>query len=519
MGRKTTPSFITEIEIILQPGQEAILLTRLDTARQVYNAVLGESLRRMRLMKQSKAYQAACKLPKKAKNKKGQWVANPERTKAFKEARAAYGFGEYDLHAYAGQVKQSWIGDHLDINTVQKIATRAFNAVFQYAISKRGKPRFKGKNQFDSVEGKDNKMGIMFKGSFIKWKGLELDLSIPDEDAVIQHGLEARVKYVRLVRRKIRGKNRFYAQLVNEGAPFQKPKNQAGDDIVGLDIGPSTIAFVTADYADLQTFCAEIADKEAEIAQLQRQIERQRRSANPSNYEPDRWVRNQNGNWVRKKDKIKPGRHTWVTSKRMKANQEKLAELQRKLAAHRKALHGRLVNEILAYGRFIQTEKLSYKAFQKMFGKSVGKRAPGTFVSLLKRKAESAGGWVDEFSTRTTRLSQTCICGTLKKKSLNDRFHICDCGIVQQRDLFSAFLARCVEDDRLAAGVAKQFYPEIDNALRAAASRNKSVIGQALPAELSLESLNGSSATVSAEIEIQDVVTYRQLSLLDMVRA
>lgn len=506
MTRSKTPSFITEIEIDLQDGQERILLKRLETARQLYNACLGESLRRMRLMKQSKVYQVACKLPKTVrKNKRDERKPNPERTKAFAECRKAYGFSEYGLHAYAGQVKQSWIGDHLDINTVQKLATRAFKATMRHALRLNGKPRFKGFSQFDSVEGKDNKMGIMFKGDHIKWKGLVLNLVIPANDPVIQHGLESRVKYVRIVRRKIRSRNRFYAQLINEGQPYQKPENPIGDDIVGLDIGPSTIAFVTSQHAELLRFCDEIGDKEAEIAELQRTIERQRRIGNPDNYEPTRWVKNTNGNWVRKMGKIKPGRHTWVVSKRMRANQTKLAELHRRLAAHRKALQSQLVNTILSYGRYIKTEKLSYKAFQKIWGRSIGKRAPGMFMQRLRLKAGSAGGWVDEFNIRTTRLSQTCICGTIKKKSLADRFHICDCGIIQQRDLFSAFLARCVEGDRLTARMAQQSYPEIDFVLRTAASRNKSVIGQALPTNF-FESQNGSSVYSVNLAKTSDVV-------------
>ena len=207
------------------------------------------------------------------------------------------------------------------------------------------------------------------------------------------------MKYVRIVRRKIRGRNRFYAQLVNEGLPYQKPQNPIGNAIVGLDIGPSTIAFVTDNHADLLRFCDEIADKEAEIAKLQGAIERQRRLNNPNNYEPTRWIKNANGNWVRKLGKIKNGKHKWHISKRMKVNLDKLAELHRKLAAHRKALYGQLVNTILSYGRYIKTEKLSYKAFQKMFGKSIGKRAPGMMMEQLRRKAESADGWVDEAPT------------------------------------------------------------------------------------------------------------------------
>jgi hypothetical protein len=43
------------------------------------------------------------------------------------------------------------------------------------------------------------------------------------------------------------------------------------------------------------------------------------------------------------------------------------------------------------------------------------------------------------------RLSQTCLCGAIVRKSLSERVHSCPCGIIVQRDVWSAYLARfCV---------------------------------------------------------------------------
>ncbi len=157
---------------------------------------------------------------------------------------------------------------------------------------------------------------------------------------------------------------------------------------------------------------------------------------------------------------------------RRRRTQSKLAEVHRKQAAHRKSLHGRVVNRVLRMGDVIQLEKLSYRAFQRRFGRSVGMRAPGTFVAHLKRKAESAGAGVNEFPTRTTRLSQTCHgCWTVAPKPLSQRWHLCECGIVAQRDLYSAFLARCVQGDTLIAAHAQAAWPGADTLLQAAMSR------------------------------------------------
>lgn len=504
-----TPSFVCEIELNTTQQIESVLNVRFNAARQIYNACLGESLRRLKQMRKSDLWQIALKLPKTKDNQ-----PNPERKSAFTAARAEFEFREYDLHRYAVQFSHSYLGDHVDSNTVQKIASRAFAAVMRYCLGKGGKPRFKGKNRLDSVEGKSNTTGIRFKpselvnekivGGSIVWSGLKMSMIVKPNDPVHLHGLNSRIKYVRIVRREIRSSLRWFVQLICEGLPFRKPKNVVSPGIVGLDIGPSTVAIVSEDYADLQKFCDSIGDKAQKIAKYQRKIERQRRANNPGNYNPDKWVKNANGtarlsspkSWRRKKGTLKQGRHAWNRSKRMDANQTKLRGLHGKLSAHRKSLHGELVNNVLAQGSTIKLEKLSYKAFQRMFGKSIGQRAPGMFVSHLRRKAESAGGMMDEFSTRTTRLSQTCHgCGTIEKKSLRQRWHDCSCGIVQQRDLYSAFLATCVEDDRLVASVTRKCYAEIDYTLRAAASRTKSVIGQAMPANFVLvQSQNGSPA-------------------------
>jgi hypothetical protein len=68
---------------------------------------------------------------------------------------------------------------------------------------------------------------------------------------------------------------------------------------------------------------------------------------------------------------------------------QRLANQERKLAAHRKSLHGRLVHEIVSCGNRVTLEKVSYKAWQKQYGKSVGRCAPGMFVELLKRTRAS----------------------------------------------------------------------------------------------------------------------------------
>ena len=491
MGRAKTPSFVTELPLRVSPTQERLLLSRLDAGRQVYNACLGESLKRLGLLRQSKLYQAACELPRGPKDS----ARAKARARAFRKANAAVGYSEYALHAYAAQFNRGWLGECLDINTIQKLATRAFKASQQHAFGKRGRPRFKGSQQLDSLEGKSNASGIRWRADHIEWLGLEIEAIIDSADPVIAHGLASRIKYVRIVRRKLNGRNRFYVQLVCEGQAYAKPKNKLGQGIVGLDIGPSTLAAVGTDHAFLKQFCAELEPKRAVIRRLQRKLDRQRRASNPDNYLPD--------------GRIRPGPKRWRKSARQRKTETKLAELQRKQAAYRKSLHGQLVNTVLSMGNVIQTERLSYRAFQRCFGRSVGLRAPGKFIEHLKRKAESAGATVLEFPTRSTRLSQVChSCGTLAPKPLSQRWHRCECGIEAQRDLYSAFLATCVEGQWLNAGQARERWPGVDPLLQAALSQSQPAKGRPAPSSFGLSQRQSGSPVAAGvnAVETQDGV-------------
>ncbi|GET37612.1 hypothetical protein [Microseira wollei] len=61
MARKKTPSFITEIPLIVDSKQEKELLSKLEASRQLYNACLNEAIVRMELVRNSEAFKAAKK--------------------------------------------------------------------------------------------------------------------------------------------------------------------------------------------------------------------------------------------------------------------------------------------------------------------------------------------------------------------------------------------------------------------------------------------------------------------------
>ena len=161
-------------------------------------------------------------------------------------------------------------------------------------------------------------------------------------------------------------------------------------------------------------------------------MDRQRRAANPDNYDEKGCIKKQ-------------GKHKlhWKSSKSYEKMRRRKAAKEHRLAAHRKSLHGRKVHDLVAAGNTIIIEKISYKAWQKQYGKSIGLRAPGMFIAHLRRTVASTGGTLVEVPTPSSKLSQFCHgCGRCVKKPLSQRFHQCSCGIGPvQRDLYSAFLA------------------------------------------------------------------------------
>jgi len=448
--KSKTPSFVMELPLKTTQTQESTILVRLEAGRQLYNACLGEALKRLDLIRQSKEYQEIMLHPK-----------GKERTDGFKHLNLECGFTEYALHDYVSRIRDSWISEHINSHIAQKIATRAFNATQKKAFGKAKNIRFKGKNQFDTLEGKNNQTGLIFKNDVLYWSGMEIPCIIDKDNKVIAYGLkpEHRIKYCRLVRRKINSKNRFYLQLILEGKPYQKPENIIGSEELGLDVGPSTIAMVGDTKGELKQFCSELVPKQKEKRRLQRKQDRQRRANNPQNY-------NANGT-------MKKGKKKWKKSNHYKQTSSEVAEIDRKLAAHRKSLHGSDQNHIIAQGIFIKAENIPYRALQKLYGKSVQMRAPSMFMSSLKRKAENAGGYLIEFPTNSTKLSQVChICGNTVKKPLSQRWHIC-CGLEMQRDLYSAFLSKCVDVNTSSLDIARarMLWPGLEPVLSEAMSR------------------------------------------------
>lgn len=436
MKRTTTPTFVLTIPLVVKPGDDRTLIGCMEAGRRLYNSTLDEALRRHGLLKQSKVWQHTRTITDKK-------LRSSEFTRISKDA----GFTHAAIITFARTCKNEagW-KDRLGSNVTQRIAEQVFAAMQQYAFGKRGRPRFKGMNRpLHSLEATTNSANIIWKPKTgcVAFGDITLPALLPSvaQDPYLHQALANKTKYCRVLWRNVNGSRRWFVQLMQEGiAPVkmdivncvQRPKNPiAHGAIVGLDIGPSTIAVVGDDSASLVKFCESVVQPWKETRRLQRAMDRSKRATNPQCF-------NANGTWKKGKKFTPSNRYTAIRTK--------YAEVERKLSAERKRAHGELANQILGLGNVIQSETLSYIAFQKNYGKSVKVRAPGMFVEQLRRKAESAGGKMVDLHTWSLKMSQydhlTEVC---TKKPLSQRWHVLGDGSgVVQRDIYSAFLARCV---------------------------------------------------------------------------
>jgi hypothetical protein len=293
--RSKTPTFLVELPLRVDAGQAKRLRAHFEAARCLYNALLGEALKRLRAMRADPAWQEACAIPPTQKQ---------ERKEAFTQLRQEYGFSEYTLHIFTKEANCTWIADHIDAVMAQTLATRAYKAVNRVCLGKAKKVRFRSKGRgLDSMENKRNDTGLRFvlqcpeegNHGWLIWGKDRVPAPIDWDDPVVCHGLRHPIKYARLVRRKASSPNaqgadvqgyRYYVQLTLEGLPLQKPKRTVGTDVIGLDLGPSTIAIVPREgEARLLPLCEQLKPDARAKRRLERKLDRQRRANNPGNYD------------------------------------------------------------------------------------------------------------------------------------------------------------------------------------------------------------------------------------------
>ena len=324
----------------------------------------------------------------------------------------------------------SWLFEHLDSLTIQTLASRAYGAANRLLVGKARRVRFKGRHQLDTVEGKTNTSGIRWCGDRVEWKGLVLPALIVGATRCRPTDWPARSSTCGWSGASWGNGTVFTPSWCARGRRCRSRSISWARGSSGWTWGHLPSPWSSEQAAFLQPFCPEVAPDAQALRRLDRQLDRQRRANNPTNYD--------------ERGRVKRGKQHWKVSKRQRQVQARRREVHRKLAATRKRSHGQLAHRVLALGSAFHLEQLSYRAWQKTYGKSVQLCAPGMCVERLSRLAVSAGGTIVLINAWRARLSQACHCGRITKKARSQRWHVCPCGASAQRDLFSASLARFV---------------------------------------------------------------------------
>lgn len=450
MKRTKTGSYVVEVPLKTSKTDEQFLNHCRYLGLLADHCMVKEANRRL-----NKYYRdQEVKVIRKKHRKKGHKLSKGD--KAILDAkRKEYGLSEYAFQDYL-KVYGRQLSNYLDANTVQKIATQVWHGAHSVLFGKGKAVRYKDYDHFLSLEGKTNATGIRYKDGCLIWgKSLKVPVCVPANDKWLHRAMQDRVKYCRIVARWHHTHWRYHLQLILEGVPPVKPKRKVVDAVAGIDIGPSTIASVSGCGVLLQELGAEVNSIEAEIARLDRKMDRQRRASNPDNYDPSGRIK-----------RFKKGqRRVWHYSNGYYKTRAKRRTLYAKRRALLKQSHTMLANYLLEnLGNFFFVEKMSMAGLakrskknktnkktgrprsKKRFGKSIQNHAPSQFIEILARKAKACGGDVIRVDPTPLKASQyDHTDDTYKKASLSQRTKVLSNGDEVQRDLYSAFLLSCLE--------------------------------------------------------------------------
>jgi putative transposase len=116
----------------------------------VYNAVLAEFIERSRAVRSDPAWPLARQLPHRTRDERA------ARRAAFDAVAQAHGFTAGAAQSFVSSLRRSWAREHLPAQETQNLGVRAFDAVKQWHLGRRGKPRFKStRRALHSLAAKD----------------------------------------------------------------------------------------------------------------------------------------------------------------------------------------------------------------------------------------------------------------------------------------------------------------------------------------------------------------------------
>ena len=474
-------NFVLTLPLKVEKWQADILDKRYELLRQVYNMVQHKLLRQYIYFSQQKAYKECGKDTK----KKGKFFAehpfyikidgDPCEIKfpTWKKSNttASNSIAKYVSKLSSYKLGQDKTLSDFGINSyiLEELGARIMKAwedrLYKFKAKHISKREYGDVNSFSTrIKKSDNKISypgftINLEEGYITYNTngrqrkqahpikLPIDFSREKKGYAVEAlkgGLES-IREISVVRKYIRGKNKYYLQLTIDGEKPQKGRT-LGRGNVGIDIGPSTIATSSLMGVHFDKLADKCDNIEHELYLVNRKLDRSRRATNPQNYNADGTFKT-----------IKNGkRRVWHYSNRYKQLKLVRKELFRKQAEIRKHQHLEMANALLVEGdtfivennpidawvrRTKETTKNKKGAYRckKRYGKSVAHHAPALFVSILENKVKSLGGELHKVDVGYSATQFDFTNGEFTKHEVCERSITLSNGRTHQRDMLSAF--------------------------------------------------------------------------------
>ena len=290
-----------------------------------------------------------------------------------------------------------------------------------------------------------------------------------------------KIDLVRVADRRAPGGWRYYAHLLTHQGGYQSASTKARRAGVpagrrgGVDANVSnlSVASFAADTPDQlvtdQLICTPEQQKTAARAAAktrarQRALDRSRRNTNPDQYGPSvrqaaraarrcqaglaaKQVSDPGGSRAARADGVPVRAYRRDTlSHRYRKTLAEHREDARKTSQAKQSRAGDVAARIVAaHGNTLTIEDCRISTWARLWGKRIALFSPAMLVSALETECVATGGQFYRAGTRSTALSQHCLCGQRVAKTLDQRTHHCQhCGLHGDRDIVSAMLAACV---------------------------------------------------------------------------
>lgn len=473
MKRTSTSSFIVERKIITKDQYKYdYLQKKMDICNKIYNTAAKYCLFNLNKLYADEWYKynysimIECnkKLKKLTEDDSQFSVLTDIKKKAVSEITScmeAYNLTEYSIHNYIGYQKQHSFNKGIGINIAQKLGTNLYQSVSK-AVFKNTKIHYRKYGQTKSFEDKRANSGIIYNAltDTVKIMGIAFSLKpVRCNDTYLSDAMKSKIKYCRIIRKPFKNKYHYFLQIIMEGNPPQK--HTLGTGYCGIDEGTSTVAYYNDNEAGFYVLADGVEKYERKINNSAAKYQRRLKMANPDNYNTDGTV---------KKDS-KLFKKKWIRTKGVIKALMELKNAYRLKTAFINQKHNKLANRIIQNCHTIIKENMDFKALakrskntkrsdkstiikgkrvykykrKKRFGKSMNRRAPGAFNSIITSKIKAFGGFVINVSNDYKASQYNHVTRIATKPTLAERVKLINNTLVQ-RDLYSSFLLYNIND-------------------------------------------------------------------------